>query len=58
MRTRTKPRKAKAEKTELLGGEEDIDGEGKRTRVGSRLEGDTKVRFSKASGATIAEKKK
>ncbi|WP_158790618.1 50S ribosomal protein L24 [Granulicella sp. L60] len=35
-----------------------LDGEGKKTRVGSRLEGDTKVRFSKASGTTIAEKKK
>jgi large subunit ribosomal protein L24 len=35
-----------------------LDGDGKKTRVGSRLEGDTKVRFSKTSGATIAEKKK
>ncbi len=35
-----------------------IDGEGKKTRVGSRFEGDTKVRFSKASGSTIPEKKK
>jgi large subunit ribosomal protein L24 len=35
-----------------------IDGEGNKTRVGSRFEGDTKVRFSKASGNTIAEKKK
>jgi len=35
-----------------------IDGEGNKTRVGSRFEGDTKVRFSKVSGNTIAEKKK
>lgn len=35
-----------------------VDGDGKRTRVGSRFEGDTKVRFSKTSGNTIAEKKK
>jgi large subunit ribosomal protein L24 len=35
-----------------------LDSEGKKTRVGSRFEGDTKVRFSKASGSTIAEKKK
>jgi large subunit ribosomal protein L24 len=34
-----------------------LDGDGKRTRVGSRFEGDTKVRFSKASGNTITEKK-
>ena len=34
-----------------------IDGEGNKTRVGTRFEGDTKVRFSKASGNTIAEKK-
>ena len=35
-----------------------IDGEGNKTRIGSRLEGDKKVRFSKASGNAIAEKKK
>jgi large subunit ribosomal protein L24 len=35
-----------------------LDGDGKKTRIGSRLEGDTKVRFSKASGTTIVEKKK
>ncbi len=35
-----------------------LDGDGKKTRVGSRFEGDTKVRFSKTSGSTIAEKKK
>jgi large subunit ribosomal protein L24 len=35
-----------------------IDGEGNKTRVGSRFEGDTRVRFSKASGNTIPEKKK
>jgi large subunit ribosomal protein L24 len=35
-----------------------IDAEGNKTRVGSRLEGDKKVRFSKVSGNTIPEKKK
>jgi large subunit ribosomal protein L24 len=35
-----------------------VDGEGNKTRVGSRIEGDKKVRFSKASGNTIAEKKR
>lgn len=35
-----------------------LDNDGKKTRVGSRMEGDKKVRFSKASGNTIAEKKK
>jgi large subunit ribosomal protein L24 len=35
-----------------------LDGDGKKTRVGSRFEGDTKVRVAKTSGATIAEKKK
>jgi large subunit ribosomal protein L24 len=35
-----------------------LNGDGKKTRIGSRFEGDTKVRFSKTSGATIAEKKK
>jgi len=35
-----------------------VDGEGKKTRVGSRIEGDKKVRVSKASGYIIAEKKK
>ncbi|WP_353066036.1 50S ribosomal protein L24 [Tunturibacter psychrotolerans] len=35
-----------------------LDGDGKKTRIGSRFEGDTKVRFSKTSGSTIAEKKK
>ena len=34
-----------------------VDGEGNKTRVGTRLEGDKRVRFSKASGNTIAEKK-
>src|SRR6184192_4869765 len=33
-----------------------IDAEGNKTRVGSRLEGDKKVRVSKASGSVIAEK--
>jgi large subunit ribosomal protein L24 len=35
-----------------------VDGEGNRTRLGSRIEGDKKVRVSKASGNAIAEKKK
>lgn len=35
-----------------------VDGEGNKTRLGSRIEGDKKVRVSKASGNTIAEKKK
>lgn len=34
-----------------------VDGEGNKTRVGSRLEGDKKVRVSKVSGNAIAEKK-
>jgi large subunit ribosomal protein L24 len=35
-----------------------VDGEGNKTRVGTRIEGEKKVRFSKASGNTIVEKKK
>jgi large subunit ribosomal protein L24 len=35
-----------------------VDAEGNKTRVGSRLEGDKKVRFSKVSGNAIPEKKK
>jgi large subunit ribosomal protein L24 len=35
-----------------------IDGEGNRTRVGTRIEGDRKVRFSKASGSVITDRKK
>ena len=35
-----------------------VDGEGKRTRVGTRVEGDKKVCVSKASGSVIAEKKR
>jgi large subunit ribosomal protein L24 len=35
-----------------------IDAEGNKTRVGSRFEGGTKVRFSKASGNAIPTKKK
>ena len=35
-----------------------IDGEGNKTRVGSRLEGDKRVRVSKASGNVIPDKKK
>jgi large subunit ribosomal protein L24 len=34
-----------------------VDGEGNKTRIGSRLEGDKKVRVSKASGNVIADKK-
>ncbi len=35
-----------------------LDGDGNKTRVGSRIEGDRKVRFSRASGNVIADKKK
>ncbi len=35
-----------------------LDSEGNKTRVGTRIEGDKKVRFSKASGSVIVEKKK
>jgi len=34
-----------------------VDSEGNKTRVGTRLDGDKKVRFSKVSGNEIAEKK-
>jgi large subunit ribosomal protein L24 len=35
-----------------------IDGDGNKTRVGTRVDGDKKVRFSKVSGNVIVEKKK
>jgi large subunit ribosomal protein L24 len=35
-----------------------VDAEGNKTRVGTRIDGDTKVRISKASGKVIPEKKK
>jgi large subunit ribosomal protein L24 len=35
-----------------------VDGEGNKTRVASRVEGDSKVRVSKVSGNPIPEKKK
>jgi large subunit ribosomal protein L24 len=35
-----------------------IDGDGNKTRVGTRVDGDKKVRYSKASGNVIVEKKK
>ena len=35
-----------------------LDAEGNKTRVGTRFEGENKVRYSKVSGSTIAEKKK
>jgi large subunit ribosomal protein L24 len=35
-----------------------IDAEGNKTRVGSRLEGDKRVRVSKASGNVIPDRKK
>jgi large subunit ribosomal protein L24 len=35
-----------------------VDAEGNKTRVGTRVEGERKVRFSKVSGNTIADKKK
>jgi len=34
-----------------------VDSEGNKTRIGSRIEGDRRVRVSKASGNVIAEKK-
>ena len=34
-----------------------VDAEGKRTRVGARIEGDRKVRVSRVSGSVIPEKK-
>ena len=33
-----------------------VDSEGKRTRIGSRIEGDVKVRVAKTTGATLSEK--
>jgi large subunit ribosomal protein L24 len=35
-----------------------VDGEGNKTRVRARIEGDKKVRVSKASGNVIADRKK
>ena len=35
-----------------------LDSSGNKTRVGSRMEGDRKVRFARASGNVIADKKK
>jgi len=35
-----------------------VDGEGNKTRIGTRFEGDNKVRFSKVSGNPIPEKKR
>ncbi len=35
-----------------------LDGDGNKTRTGSRIEGDRKVRFSKLSGNVIADRKK
>jgi large subunit ribosomal protein L24 len=35
-----------------------VDAEGKKTRVGARIEGDKKVRVSKASGSVLPEKKR
>ena len=35
-----------------------LDAEGNKTRVGSRIEGDRKVRFSKVSGNVIQDKKR
>jgi large subunit ribosomal protein L24 len=35
-----------------------VDSDGKKTRVGTRVEGDKKVRYSKASGNVIADKKR
>ena len=35
-----------------------VDAEGNKTRIGTRLDGDRKVRFSKISGSAIPEKKR
>ncbi|GAC1424094.1 MAG: 50S ribosomal protein L24 [Acidobacteriaceae bacterium] len=35
-----------------------LDADGKRTRIGSRVEGDRKVRVAKTTGSVIADKKK
>ena len=35
-----------------------VDGNGKRTRVGAKTEGDTKQRIAKTTGAVLAEKKR
>jgi large subunit ribosomal protein L24 len=35
-----------------------VDGEGNKTRIGTKLDGDRRVRFSKVSGNPIPEKKK
>ena len=35
-----------------------LDAEGKRTRIGSRMEGDRRVRVARTTGAVIADKKK
>jgi len=35
-----------------------VDGEGNKTRVGTKLEGEKRVRVSKVSGNVIPEKKK
>jgi large subunit ribosomal protein L24 len=35
-----------------------VDAEGNKTRIGTRLDGDRKVRFSKVSGSAIPEKKR
>jgi large subunit ribosomal protein L24 len=35
-----------------------VDSDGNKTRVGTRVEGDKKVRYSKASGNVIADKKR
>ena len=35
-----------------------LDADGNKTRVGTRLDGDKKVRFARSTGATIVEKKR
>lgn len=35
-----------------------LDAEGKRTRIGSRMDGDRRVRIARTTGAVIADKKK
>ncbi len=35
-----------------------LDADGNKTRIGTRLEGDKKVRFARSTGATIVDKKR
>jgi large subunit ribosomal protein L24 len=35
-----------------------LDSDGNKTRIGTRVDGDTKVRFARSTGATIVDKKR